>query len=295
MADAHRIVDDFFPRAAALREAFERHLALPSAQRQVWEVARDGGGGSFLRANPLRLLPQTMVAELVVAVQSWAALELGLARAGMPELRLYAGGAREAPGNDVGDGLWTWCLWLARVGAGTGGELELAAPTAYWSTPRMLEKPGLSPPSLIVPGFNRFAAWDSRLLASVRPVSLALDPATGLVALRGHLHGDGVALAGALDLDAVRPLLRQAAHAAAQRWRAHGAWHGHLGVRLAVARDGRVADATALCDRLVPLGAASGPSSALVEEALATLRMLRFPPAADATRIHFAILTDAPA
>ena len=108
MADAHRIVDDFFPRAAALREAFERHLALPSAQRQVWEIARDAGGGSFLRANPLRVLPQTMVAELVVAVQSWAALELGLARAGMPELRLYAGGAREAPSNDVGDGLWAW-------------------------------------------------------------------------------------------------------------------------------------------------------------------------------------------
>jgi len=280
MSDAYRTIDGFFAKARALREAFERHLGAAPAQRQVWEIVRGADGGAFLRANAVRVLPQALLAELVVAVQSWSALTLGLARASVPELRLLVGGCGEPAAVEDDDGLWGWRLTLPpEAGArAAGGDLELA-PGAGGAA------------AVIAPDFNRLAAWDARLAAGTRAVTGGIDPAAGLLTLRGRLHGDGVALAGALELSQVRSPLLTGAAEVTLRWQSRGSWTGHLGLRLGVGADGNVAEAVAVCDRLV--GAAPGAAAApLVADALAVLRTLRFPRAAEPTRIHFAIVSD---
>ena len=291
MTDAHRIVDAFFPGAAALRAAFERHLAAEPARRQVWELVAEGGR-NYLRANAVRVLPQAAVAELVGAVQSWAALNLGLAATTLPELRLHVGGCGEEPANGAGEGLWCWSYSLTRWDARrfAGGETRLEPPAPYWHSARMLER--AAPATAIEPAFDRLVLFDDRLLASVRPVAGPLDPAGGVLTLRGHLLGDGFALMGGLALGQVQAPLSEAVARIAAGWRSRGLWHGHAGVRVTVAPDGSVAEAIALCDRLVSLSPAAPAATPLIDDALAALRRLRLPAADGPTRIHFAILTD---
>ncbi len=291
MTAPHRIVDGFFPGAAALRAAFDRHLAAEPARRQAWEIV-SGPGRNFLRANPVRVLPQAAVAGLVSAVQSWAALNLGLAATTLPELRLHVGGCGEEAVNGAGEGLWSWSYSLTRWDARrfAGGETLLDAPAPYWGGVRMLERATAA--TAIEPEFDRLVLFDDRLLAAVRPVAGGLDPAGGVLTLRGHLLGDGFALMGGLALGQVQAPLSQAVSGIASRWRSRGLWHGHVGVRITVAPDGRVAEAIALADRLVSFAPSAPASTPLVDDALAALRALRLPAADGPTRIHFAILTD---
>jgi hypothetical protein len=300
MQDGYMVVESFFDGATALREAFEAHFRNPGShtpEHQIWNYWYVPESYTYLRTNPGKIVPETLVTQLLQRLNQWAMATLGLNTRQNPWLSLYVDGCGQTIHNDALNGQMGYVYSITKWDERNflGGETLLFRPDRYWGTGRMRTSgAGRSFYELIPSRFNQLLVFDDRIIHGVSLVQGTMDPQQGRVVIHGHLRADTISATGPLTAErAVEVLTPTRSQFQDMAQRAVDHVHGFMTVRLTIAADGRVSSIRPLCDRLLSV---SAQNDALEQFKTGVLRMLsevRFPSSASASELTLPILAGA--
>jgi hypothetical protein len=284
--DGYAIVEQFFDAAGELRAAFDSHFHNPethAGNHQVWNYWYVPDSYTYLKTDPLKLLPQSLVARFMQRLNSWAITTLGLCTQQNPWLSLYVDGCGQTIHNDASAGQMGYVYSITKWDERNflGGETILFRPGHYWETDRITRSgAGISFYEKVPARFNQLLVFDDRIIHGVQTIQGTMDPHQGRVVLHGHLRAEAVAMSGPLDQGATIPVLGPAVERikvlAGQQT---AVLHGFVTLRLFIQPDGRVAKVQALCDRILPLSPDASPVESFKREIEGSLSNLVFPPA----------------
>jgi hypothetical protein len=286
MQQPYMVVEQFFDGADEMRAAFEAHFAEPhrhTPQHQVWNYWYIPELYTYLRTNPAKIMPESLVTRFLQRLNNWAASTLGLNTPFHPWISLYVSGCGQGLHNDSLNGqmgyVYSLTKWEGRNFQ--GGETILFRSENYWETDRIKTAgAGASFYNKVPSRFNQLLVFDDRVIHGVAPIMGTMDPVAGRVVLHGHLKAESAILTGALPVGVVRA----AAASVQDRLRAllqeHAQlFHGFMTLRLHIGPEGRVAFVQPLCDRILPLSHDTGKLEAFKTEISQLVASVPFPAA----------------
>jgi hypothetical protein len=296
MKKAHVVVPNFFDGAAEARAAFEAHFSNPhkhTSQHQVWNYWYVPDAYTYLRTDPAKILPKSLMDRFVARLNSWARTTLGMSSPHQPWMSLYVNGCSQTIHNDSLNGQFGYVYSITKWSKRNflGGETLLFRDENYWETGR-IKAPGAGEnfyekvPSL----FNQLLVFDDRVIHAVEPFMGTMDPLAGRVVMHGHLQADELSVSGSLRLDAVQVAIAGALGSIIDLAGLHArTLNGFMTLRLLVQPDGRVASVRTLCDRVLPTSADKSRLEPFRETVLQQLGGVAFPPAAGASEVSLPV------
>jgi hypothetical protein len=280
------IAEQFFDQPDALRAAFESHFSNPmshSGPQQVWNYWYVPGAYTYLKTDPLKIMPRPLIDRFMQYLNQWAINTLGLSTQLNPWLSLYVNGCGQTLHNDAAAGQMGFVYSLTKWDQRNflGGETILFHPNNYWQTERIKSSgAGTSFYDLVPSKYNQLVIFDDRVIHGVQTLQGTMDPLCGRVVLHGHLKAEAVALSGALAGDAAIPAIRPAMERLATLTReAVASVNGFITLRLMIASDGRVTLIQPLCDRLLALTPDTQPVERFRQNLVQNFSDVRFPAA----------------
>ncbi len=193
MAHRFRVVDQFSPKANALRAHFEGRFADPratTADRFVWDWWHVPGQYTALRTPAYAFFPQKLYDAFHQQLVWWGRRVLGCHDVSPPWLSCYVNGCEQRLHGDLPHGhhafVFSLTPWLRR--RFTGGETLLVRDEVldFWSdfvSTRGVEENEVV--EAIAPKFNRLTVFDPRLPHGVRRVDGVVDPRDGRLVIHG--------------------------------------------------------------------------------------------------------------
>jgi hypothetical protein len=297
MKDGYVVVEQFFDAAADLRAAFEGHFRDPQAHagdHQVWNYWYVPDTYTYLKTDPLKVLPRPLVARFVERLNTWAIGTLGLSTRANPWLSLYVDGCGQAIHNDAAAGQVGYVYSITRWDERNflGGETLLFRPGHYWQTERIRSAgAGTAFYDKVPARFNQLLVFDDRVIHGVEPVQGTMDPLRGRVVLHGHLRAEALAVGGGLDVESVVRAIGPALEQVRALARRDGPLlHGFVTLRLSIREDGTVAAVRALCDRVLPVSPDTSRVEPFKADVVGLLSAVRFPPAPGASELTLPVL-----
>ena len=297
MKDGYVVVEQFFDTAAELRAAFEGHFHNPhthAGAHQVWNYWYVPDAYTYLRTDPLKVLPQPLVARFVERLNAWALATLGLCTRSNPWLSLYVNGCGQTIHNDAAGGQMGYVYSITRWDERNflGGETLLFHPGHYWETERIRATgAGTSFYDKVPARFNQLLVFDDRVIHGVQPIQGTMEPLQGRVVLHGHLRAEAFVVNGPLDAQSALQAITPAYEGVRTLVRQHGSLlHGFVTLRLSIREDGGVAAVRALCDRILPVSPDTSRVEPFKADVIGLLSGVRFPTAPAASELTLPIL-----
>jgi hypothetical protein len=295
--NGYLVAEQFFDAAGELRAAFESHFNSPGThtiQHQVWNYWFVPDAYTYLKTDPLKVIPQQLVVRFMQRLNSWAIATLGLSTKQNPWLSLYVDGCGQTIHNDAANGqmgfVYSITKWDERNFL--GGETQLFRPGNYWETDRITRSgAGTAFYEKIPARFNQLLVFDDRIIHGVETIQGTMDPLRGRVVIHGHLRAEAFAISGPLELPAMLPVLGPSLERVKALARDHASvMNGFMTLRLSIQPDGSVAKVHVLCDRLLPVSPDSGRIDSFRREIDGIFSTLVFPAASAPSELTLPVL-----
>jgi hypothetical protein len=295
--DGYVFVEQFFDAAGELRAAFDAHFQNPQAHgggHQVWNYWYVPDHYTYLKTEPLKVLPQPLMTRFMQRLNAWAITTLGLSTQSNPWLSLYVDGCGQTIHNDAANGQMGFVYSLTKWDERNflGGETLLFRPGHYWETDRITRSgAGTTFYDKVPARFNQLLVFDDRIIHGVETIQGTMDPLRGRVVIHGHLRAEAIALSGPLDGAAAVQVLGPAVERIKALAGQHAAaMNGFVTLKLHIEPDGRVAKVQTLCDRILPTTSDTGRIESFKREVDGLLSHLAFPAAPAPSELTFPIL-----
>lgn len=296
--DRFLIVDDFLPLdlAQSMRLDIDNHFSMPNAHapqtHQVWNYWFVPELYTYLRTQPEKVIARDSMDEFHGRLRAWSSETLGLAGVTWPYLSLYVTGCKQGLHNDSVNGRFGFVYSLTRDDRLTsGGETVVHHEGDPFRSKLARPGAGRSFYDLIAPRFNRLVIFDDRMPHAVERVEGSMDPREGRFVLHGHIsEGQGIGT-GALPTEVALPRAIEALSAFVKASPIPlEAYHGPLTLRLDINPDGSVDLCRVLLDRVMHADERDTHWAPLVDNLLARLRSLNFPPADGPSQLTLPLL-----
>lgn len=167
----YQAIDNFYSKAAQLREVFDRRFANPldtHSERFVWDFWNVPGEYTYLRTPAFHYFPKAQYESFHRYLVRWGRENLGCHDISPPWLSCYIEGCKQEPHRDVPHGPLAWVFSLTKAKKFTGGETFIKNPRA-----------------LITPKFNRLTLFNPQLEHGVKKVRGTMDPREGRLVIHG--------------------------------------------------------------------------------------------------------------
>lgn len=255
-------VDDFYPRAKALRKVFDTRFAEPceaTEERFVWDYWHVPEQYTLVRTPAYHYFEEKLYHHFQDALCLWGQQNLGCQSISPPWLSYYVDGCRQELHADIPHGpfafVYSLSPWDTRVFK--GGETLLLKPEVLsywssWSTGRGLESSDLQ---IKIPAlFNRLTVFDPRLPHGVVPVEGTRDPRQARLVIHGWFTEPKPFIsAAASNEEEITSFLNDELERLYPRLGQAGSFSGLLSVRLSWSSSRRTPSAQVLMNTLVDL------------------------------------------
>ena len=287
------VVEDFLDGdvADSMRAALEAHFANPESHspstHQIWNYWYVPNQYMYLRTQPEKIFPKTLVEKFVAALRMWSVDQLGMSKVSWPYLSLYLNGCRQDLHNDATNGRFAFVYSMTPSSRRTtGGETILLGEGDL--VRKYLKQPaaGSAIRHLIEPHFNRLLVFDDRIVHGVERVDGSMDPREARCVLHGHIEEAGPQVRGALSVTTVRDAIQSVfetfldeATAATQ------IYQGPLVIRWSITAAGRADQIRIILDRVLSRSAAEIEWRVVRDRLLEILQEARFPASEGETEV----------
>lgn len=269
--------------AREMRAAAEAHFGSPYRHspntHMNWNYWHVPGLYTYLRTLPEKVIGPVLMEAFHTRLAEWSSETLGLGAATSSYLSLYVNGCRQCQHNDSLNGRFGFVYSLTKdVRKTSGGETLIWREDDYFET--RMHRPCSSPDfyDSIEPRFNRLLVFDDRIPHAVQMVEGNMDPAEGRLVLHGHIRGSGPIVQGPLSREIVGEIAnRLAAAYSSSLGNALQIYHGPSAIRFTVQRDGAVAGAHLILDRVKRLRGEGPGVQEMLGELVNRVSQLRFP------------------
>jgi hypothetical protein len=300
MRDGFAVVEDFFGEAEEVRAAIDGHFAEPQRHQpdrhQIWNYWFVPGLYTYLRTLPEKVIAPELAHRFFHHLQRYAFETFGLGTVYWPYLSVYVAGCYQGLHNDAKNGRLGYVYSLTRWDKRrfSGGETLLLKEDSWSETGSVAKaKAGTGFYRLIPQQFNQLLVFDDRIPHAVQRIEGTMDPIEGRIAIHGHLAEAGVTVEGGLGGEQIHPVLaRLLAEVKRRQEKNADRYHGLVVTRLSVDSNGRVAPASVLLDRVLPLR--RDVPLFKVSGFIDLLSNWRFPATHNASRITIPIVIGAP-
>jgi hypothetical protein len=282
---SYLVVDDFMPSdiAREMRAVAEAHFGSPYDQspktHMNWNYWHVSGLYTYLRTLPEKVIGPVLTEAFHAHLSEWSRETLGLGMATSPYLSLYVNGCRQGQHNDSANGRFGFVYSLTRnVRKTTGGETLIWREDDYFQTNIQMPCSGSAFFESIEPRFNRLLVFDDRVPHAVEIVEGNMDPLEGRLVLHGHIWESGPIVHGPLSRAIVGEIANQlAAQYSSSLENTVSIYHGPSAIRFTVQRDGSVASAHLILDRVKRLRGEAPEVQEMLGNLINQILQLRFP------------------
>jgi len=296
-----RVVPDFFPRAGAMRAAFEARFAsarVQDRQRFIWDYWHVPGQYTYVRTFAKWLFSSELMSAFLHHLRSWGQEHLGCNTITEPWLSFYVDGCGQELHTDRLHGPWAFVVSLTRWDERrfTGGETTLAgrALLNYWQSGGHRQPLEYDTMIELQPArFNQLLVFDARIPHGVRRVEGTRDPAESRLVLHGWFKPPSLIVGGGVGRGAAEEM----AVSAGRHWQALMGDYDDLAGWLILRRDfaggPEGAAVHVLTNTLVSTGARGDSVRCVTEAMCAMLRTVPLPGLAQFGSVTFPFRADA--
>jgi 2OG-Fe(II) oxygenase superfamily len=292
------IIDNFLPieLAAAMRHDIDVHFGKPYSHRpeihQIWNYWFVPNLYTYLRTLPEKVIRPTYFRQFMGALQTWSGKTLGMTKIAYPYLSLYVSGCRQNLHNDAKNGRFAFVYSLTRNERKTvGGETIVFHEGDLFRAKLKTPAAGHNFYTTIEPRFNRLVIFDDRIPHGVERVEGPMDPTEGRFVLHGHISEAGPVVEGALAtrtvnkviIDAMGPFFAGLPSEISQH-------QGPLVPQFTVGSTGDVETCQVILDRVIGPDDRNRDWDRFVENVVAAVKALKFPPSDGVTTVIQPIL-----
>lgn len=283
------VINNFFPHAFSLRDAFESEFSVEKdirPERFVWDYWYVKNQYKLLRTPAYEFFPKKIYQEFHSQLVQWGRENLGCHDISPPWLSYYIDGFSQELHADVPHGPWAFVYSLSpKQIKFRGGETLLLKDQVldYWRS-FGLERGHESVDfyEKISPKFNRLIVFDPRIPHGVTPVQGVEDPLEARVVIHGWFVEPRPYVRGSLSVGQVSQSLQRVL----QAWPPSlGPWHGTLCIQIATAASGRVNQVHTLTNTLKNLEYPQESSRDLVKMILESINNHAFPRSKGSSKI----------
>ncbi|WP_139260355.1 hypothetical protein [Duganella sacchari] len=290
-------MNEFFPEADAMREAYDLKVKDPYKQTVSWQYFCAPQMYTYLRTVPQQMFPEPLFGRFMQHMKQWCIDHLGLVPMGVPNLHLMINGCTLGLHSDFHNGTWGFVYSLTRWQSRkfSGGETLIMRDGVPSYKKHHVQ--GESLYELVPAQFNQLLLFDDRIVHGTQTIEGSMDPIEGRIALVGHLRPTSPIVKGALDPAGARKVILDFHRQLAEQITAYKEVQGTLTFRLAIAASGEVESVTILTNNLVTPATGYAPSAEveqvrnLIQRAAAALR---FPAANGKSTVTAPVLVPLP-
>lgn len=297
MIERQHVVNEFFPEADAMREAYDLKVKDTYKQTVSWQYFCAPQMYTYLRTVPQQMFPEPLFGRFMQHMKQWCIDHLGLVPMGVPNLHLMINGCTLGLHSDFHNGTWGFVYSLTRWQSRkfSGGETLIMRDGVPSYKKHHVQ--GESLYELVPAQFNQLLLFDDRIVHGTQTIEGSMDPVEGRLALVGHLRPTSPIVKGALDPAGARKVILDFHRQLAEQITAYKEVQGTLTFRLAIAASGEVESVTILTNNLVTPATGYAPSAEvdqvrnLIQRAAAALR---FPAANGKSTVTAPVLVPLP-
>lgn len=217
-SDQLRLIPAFFPRASAMRDAYEARFASPRVQdhqRFIWDYWHVPGQYTYIRTYAKWLFSRDLVTAFLRHLRSWGEENLGCNTVTEPWLSYYVDGCSQELHTDALQGPWAYVFSLTRWDERhfSGGETALMESNVldYWRGHGHLQPMEQAALMRLEPArFNQLLVFDPRIPHGVKVVHGTRDPLEGRLVIHGWFKFPSLIVNGDIDRRAAEALALEA-------------------------------------------------------------------------------------